>query len=157
MKRKPTDARAVFHDRAAMEEAVHALELEGVRRRRIRVWRADASGRSVRKAPESSTALSIGGALGSAAGGALALWSFAFALGEAPFWLVVVRVLAGAATGAILGALIALVTSRLRHESRYEQPAGYKDFVVKVKTPDPATADHVRDLLERAGGDPLPA
>lgn len=157
MRAKSSDARAVFHDREAMEEAVRALELEGVQRRRIRVSRADASGGGVKGPPEEGSALSIGGALGSAVGAALALVSLGRLLVDAPFGMLVLRVLLGAASGAIVGMLLALVTGRLRHESRYEHPAGYHDWVVKVKARDRATAENVRDLLSRAGGDVLPA
>lgn len=141
----------------AMEEAVRALELEGVGRRQISVSRADASGGGVRRPPEAGSALSIGGAVGSAVGAALALLSIiAWPQGSPPLAAVVVRVLVGAASGALLGALIALVTRGIRHESRYQRPAGYHDYVVKVKTPDRVTAERVRDLLGRAGGELLP-
>lgn len=156
MRRPAAEARAIFHDRTAMEHAVRALELEGVRRRRISIARADATG-GVHQPPEASSALSIGGAVGSAIGAVLALLSLAWAVLDPPFYVIVVRVLVGAATGAILGALVALVTSRLRRESRYQHPAGYRDFLVKVKARDPVTAENVRDLLARAGGDVLPA
>lgn len=156
MGRRGNEARAVFHDRMAMEHAVRALELEGVRRRRISIHRADATG-GLHQPPEASSALSIGGAVGSAAGAALALFSLAWVAPDPPFYLIVVRLLVGAATGAILGALLALVSGRLRRETRYQHPAGYRDFLVKVRTRDPATAENVRDLLSRAGGDVLPA
>ncbi|MCZ7684371.1 MAG: hypothetical protein M5U28_38605 [Sandaracinaceae bacterium] len=89
--------------------------------------------------------------MGSAAGAALALFSLAWVAPDPPFYLIVVRLLVGAATGAILGALLALVSGRLRRETRYQHPAGYRDFLVKVRTRDPATAENVRDLLSRAG------
>src|SRR5690606_14848641 len=76
MWRRSPAARAVFHDRMAMEEAVRALELEGVNRRHISVSRADASGGGVRRPPETGSALSIAGAVGSEIGAALALSSF---------------------------------------------------------------------------------
>jgi hypothetical protein len=65
----------------------------------------------------------------------------------------VARLLGAAASGALTGGLVALVASRLRHQSRYEQPTGYRDYLVRVDAPDDAQAEHVRDLLERAGGD----
>lgn len=157
MWRRSPAARAVFHDRMAMEEAVRALELEGVNRRHISVSRADASGGGVRRSPETGSALSIAGAVGSAIGAALALSSFDWTGRGLPLSVVAVRVLVGAATGALLGALLVLVTRGIRHESRYQHPAGYPDYLVKVKTPDRVTAERVRDLLGRAGGELLPS
>lgn len=152
---RKTDARAVFHDRAAVEEAVRALELEGVRRPRIHIYRADTTGRVVRVPPERSSALAIGGGLGAVVGLGLAILSLVVTPGPLPFFFVLVRAAAGIGAGALIGALVALISSRLRHESRYEQPTGYRDFLVKVDASDDTSADQLRDLLARAGGDPV--
>ncbi len=149
----------MFHDRAAMEEAVRALELEGVERRRISISRARATEEgSVRTPPELGPTLSAFGAVGSAIGAALALFAFALRdAGDPPFWLVAVRVLVGAASGAIAGGLAGLIAHALRRPVRRVRFRDYHDFLVKVRAPDEPSAEHVRDLLTRAGGDLLPA
>src|SRR5690606_16821567 len=76
---KRNRARAVFHDRVAMEEAVRALELEGVSARRIHVSRADASGGHVRTPAEGGRAAGVGAGFGAVVGGALALLAIAAA------------------------------------------------------------------------------
>lgn len=150
------DAQAVFHDHATMEEAVRALEIEGVRRRRIHVHRASTVGGVVRKPPEHGGALGAGAAIGLVVGGAIGMLTMLGIDALAPL-VVTLRMLGGAATGALLGALVGLVVSRLRHQSRYPRATGYDDFIVQVRADDPASAESVRDLLARAGGDPLPA
>ncbi len=153
--RSNDDARAVFHDRTQMEQAVRALELEGVRRGRIHVSRVGTAGGGVQRAPESGSVLSIGGAIGSAIGGGIAMLSILWVAGDPRLLAVVVRVLVGAAGGAFIGALVALIAMRLRSESRYPHHGGHYDYLVRVKTHGSAAAESVRDLLTSAGGDVL--
>lgn len=154
MWRTRSDARAVFHDRAAMEEAVHTLERDGVRHRRIFVSRVDASTGTPREAPEAGPALAVGGVIGAAIGAALALFSDPALVQSSPVLAVLARVIATAATGAISGAIVVLIATGLRGPSG-ALPAG--DYLVRVKTRGPAAADDVRERLARAGGDVLPS
>src|SRR5690606_21251404 len=62
------DAEAVFHDRKAVEEAVRALELEGIRRNRIRVQRANTLGGVVRRPPERGGIMVAGAGMGAVVG-----------------------------------------------------------------------------------------
>jgi hypothetical protein len=149
------DARAVFHDRATMEEAVRALELEGIARKRIHVSHASTLGGVVRRPPERSGAMGAGAGFGAIVGVALALLSMLDA-GDLSTRSIATRVVAYGLAGAFFGALGGLIARTLRHESRYGPAAGYRDYVVRVRADDPTSAESVVDLLARAGGDPLP-
>lgn len=150
------DAEAVFHDRKAVEEAVRALELEGIRRNRIRVQRANTLGGVVRRPPERGGIMVAGAGMGAVVGVGIGLLAM-LGTGVLPPAAVTVRLITTAVSGGLIGALVALLVSGLRHESRYGAAAGYRDFVVRVKAKDEASAAKLRDLLERAGGEPLPA
>lgn len=150
-------AQAVFHDRATMEEAVRALELEGIRRRHIHVQRAAELGGELRTPPERSSAALVGAGVGAALGLGLALLSLAAGAAVMPAPDAALRIAGLVVAGALLGGLVGIVTSRLRHQSRYGDAASYRDFVVRVDASDEVTAENIRDLLARAGGDPLPA
>lgn len=148
------DARAVFHDRATMEEAVRALELEGIPRKRIHVYHASTLGGVVRRPPERGGAMGAGAGFGAALGLALALLSLLDT--DLSSRAIVTRLVAYCVVGGFLGALGALIARTLRYESRYGPAAGYRDFVVRVRADDASSAESVVDLLARAGGDPLP-
>lgn len=149
------DARAVFHDRATMEEAVRALELEGIPRKRIHVYHASTLGGVVRRPPERGGAMGAGAGFGAVLGVTLALLSL-LDRGDLSPSAIATRLIAYCLVGGLLGALGGLIARTLRHESRYGPAAGYRDFVVRVRADDPSSAESVVDLLARAGGDPLP-
>lgn len=156
----------VFHDRHTMEEAVHALVDAGVSARHIRIAQAVEKSGHVEPAPELGRAVVTGLVLGAIIGGTTAvLWLLAVVRATAHAgafvelswpWLVL-RAIGGTASGAILGALFALVIRALARgdESAAVRPTG--DFVVSVKTPSERAGADVRDLLVFRGGDPLPA
>lgn len=135
---------------------MRALELEGVRRKRIHVYRASTLGGVVRRSPERGGVMVAGAGMGAVVGVAIGLLSMLDADTLAPA-AVTFRLLIGGLLGALIGALAGLIASSLRHESRYGAAGGYHDFVVRVQVDDEASAENVADLLARAGGDPLPA
>lgn len=156
----------VFHDRQTMEDAVHALVDAGVSARHIRISHAVEKSAHVEAAPERGRAVVTGLVLGAIVGGTSAvLWlvaavqasAHAGAFVELSWPWLVLRALGGTASGAILGALFALVIHALARgdESAAVRPTG--DFVVSVKTPSERAGADVRDLLLYRGGDPLPA
>lgn len=154
---KAVEAKAVFHDQAVMEHAVHELVSRGVSTTEIRVSKAAADEHQVHKAPERGRAMLIGALVGAAVGGTLALMALVPFLDTiAPFY-VVLRVLGGAGAGLVVGGLVSLILGGPRPANRPVMRTAYGDFLVRVKTPNEATAEEIRDVLVREGGDPLPA
>ena len=143
-----------------MEEAVRGLVGKGVRPQRIRISQGvpiRAGERRVRKAPELGGLLLFGLALGGAVGAAMALaWVHVLSTSAdivVPLALVVVRMLGEAASGALLGGLIAVLLFAAHRSVREEFAASADDFVVTVvKPPDESAANEVSAFLARRGG-----
>lgn len=148
--------RAVFHDRTALDHAVRALELEGIRRQRVHIYRADFSEGVVHTPPETGSALVVGAAVGAGIGAALALMAIAEMATLLSPLAIAARAIGSALAGALLGGLFAVVLRRLRNENRSRAASEYRDFLVRVDAPDRVSAEKIRDLLALAGGDPLP-
>ncbi len=139
-----------------MEHAVRALTLEGIRTRRIHVYRAAVEDGVVRTPRESSSTVAFGVGVGAAIGGALAIVSLVVGRGAWPAFEIVARLLGGAGAGALAGGLLALLVRRLRLGARPREPRAYDDYLLRVDVSDEVSARRIRDLLSLAGGDPLP-
>ncbi len=150
-----TSARAVFHDRDAVEEAVRALDLEGVQRARIHVCPAAVSEGIVHTPRESGSAASIGVGVGGAIGGVIAIVSLVLWRGPLPILDMVGRLVGGAGAGAIVGGLLALLGKRSLRALGHPAHT-YPDFLVRVDADDAASLPRIRDLLTLAGGEPPP-
>jgi hypothetical protein len=150
----------VFHDREAMEDAVRALVGQGVSPQRILVSQGTVVDGRARPAPERSELVAVGLLVGAVAGATLALLGMV-ALGLAtlvkvPLLWIVLRVLAGAAGGALVGGLVAIFVDALGGRRR-EVGTKADDFIVTVKTRDPSAAEDVGYFLVLRGGAPLQA
>jgi hypothetical protein len=148
---------AVLHEREAMEDAVRRLVEEGVRAQRIRISQGSIRDGVVRTAPESGSVLAFGVAIGAVTGAALALaWTYWLSALVAELPLVVLRTLSGAASGALIGALLTVVVFAAHRKVGDELDAQAGDFVVTVKAPNESAADDVREVLALRGGNLVP-
>jgi hypothetical protein len=155
--RKP-EATAVFHGREAMEEAVHDLVDRGVRPTSIRISQGTIDeAAEVRTAPEGGDVLPFGLVVGALAGAALAFtWMYLLrGMVDVPLGYVVLRMLGGASSGALLGALVALLLLAAHAMIRDDDAAKTGDFVVRVKSPSEGAARRVRYVLDLHGGEAL--
>lgn len=155
------DVTAVFHDRDRMEDAVRELVKEGVPPQVIRVSQGAVDQGQVRTARPQGSAkvMALGLAFGAIAGMAL---SIVLLLGmrdgyEIPIPFVVLRVIGGAAAGAITGALLASVFYAFTRAASREEDAALGDFVVNVKTRDEQAAADVRSFFAARGAELVPA
>jgi hypothetical protein len=158
MKPRHAEPTAVFHEREAMENAVRGLVEKGIRPQRIRISQGcieDGGDDRVRTAPERGGGLAFGLAIGAAAGAALALvWMYWLSdLVAIPLPLVILRTMGGAASGALVGALLAVIVLFAAHRKvRDELDAKAGDFVVTVRPPNESAANDVREFLALRGG-----
>jgi prolipoprotein diacylglyceryltransferase len=131
MKARQSEPGAVFHGRAAMEDAVRALV----------------------------AALVLGLGFGAAAGAALALARMFSLRGlvAIPPAFIALRTVGGAASGAVIGALLAIVLYAGHRRDRRRSLAKSEDFIVTVKTPNDGSAGGIREVLALRGGDLFPA
>jgi hypothetical protein len=143
---------AVFEDRQVMEKAVHALVEEGIVPQRIRVSQAEARRGDVPR--EHGTILLTGLALGAGTGAVLALvWLYWLAeVTFVPLIYAVFRTLGGAAAGALLGGLLALLVDAVHRGPSEAIAASPGEFIVTVKVPPGRDPSDVRTSLAVHGG-----
>jgi tetrahydromethanopterin S-methyltransferase subunit F len=142
-----------------MEETVRALVKRGVSAQQIRISEATVADGRVRDRPEAGGVLVTGLAIGAAVGALFALlWMLPLeALAEVPLGLIVLGMLRSGASGAIIGALVAVIFYAVARARKVERGAPTGDFIVTVKTQDEALAEDVRGFLWFRGGELLPA
>jgi hypothetical protein len=147
---RPIECMAVFHDRERMGKAVRGLVENGMPSNRIRV-----SQRAVGARPDRGSLLAFGVAIGAMTGAALTLvWmSWLNELVAIPLALIIHRIANGAASGGILGALLAVIVLAAHRKDRYELDTKADDFLVTVRSPSATVADDVCRFLALRGGD----
>jgi prolipoprotein diacylglyceryltransferase len=96
---------------------------------------------------------------GAAAGAALALARMFSVRGlvAIPPAFIALRTVGGAASGAVIGALLAIVLYAGHRRDRRRSLAKSEDFIVTVKTPNDGSAGGIREVLALRGGDLFPA
>lgn len=154
--RSQPDPTAVFHKRDEMEDAVRALVKEGVSAQQIRISEATTVDGRVQNLQGQGGVVMTGLAIGAAVGALLALmWLLPLSgSSTSPLWSSVLR---GAASGGIIGALVAVIHYGFARRRKIERGARTGDFVVTVKTRDERVAEDIRQFLSLKGGEPLPA